>query len=509
MVASAHDKRTLITNAAWNWLGFAVSVAVTFVVCPRLVAGLGDERYGIWALVESVVAYFSLLDMGIGASVVRYVAKFEASEDQNQLDRVFSTTCALFIGAGLVALLGSAGMALLWQAPLGVPEELSSDARWLLLLLGANVACELAGGVFGSVLLGLGRFPARVASEIVLRIVGAIGMVSAVRAGYGVVAVGVVCLTLTLTKAGVHAVVVKHYLPRLRFAPSLVTMDTFRTIRGYSILAFVAMIAGRISFSTSAIVIGAFLAPEYITYYVVAARLTEYVKSGSRAITNVLTPTISALEAQGRHEAIRRVLFDVSRYVLLLVLPVEMGLLFLGKPFLTLWIGERLAELSYPTLVILSIPLFLTLLQSVSSRILYGVGKLKSFTIIVTAEAVVNLGLSVALVQWIGIEGVALALVIPNAVSNLAVMSRACHVLNVPFAAFVWRAFAKPICLAPIAPIVWLAVMHWTPIDSWLGFVFVGSIGTIGYAACAYYVEIRSRSERVRAFGQDMVEVTV
>ena len=76
-------------------------------------------------------------------------------------------------------------------------------------------------------------------------------------------------------------------------------MESFRLIRGYSFLAFVAMIAGRISFSTSSIIIGAFLTPEYITYFIIAARLTDYVKSALRSITTVLTPAISSLEALG------------------------------------------------------------------------------------------------------------------------------------------------------------------------------------------------------------------
>ena len=62
-----HNKRTLLTNAAWNWASFATSVVITFFVCPIYLRSLGDERYGIWSLVEATVAYFALLDLGIGA----------------------------------------------------------------------------------------------------------------------------------------------------------------------------------------------------------------------------------------------------------------------------------------------------------------------------------------------------------------------------------------------------------------------------------------------------------
>jgi hypothetical protein len=68
-------------------------------------------------------------------------------------------------------------------------------------------------------------------------------------------------------------------------------------------------------------------------------------------------------------------------------------------------IGIRHARLSYPTLAILSVPLFLALSQSVGGRILYGIGRLRWFTVISIAQAVVNLLLSIALIGPLGIEG--------------------------------------------------------------------------------------------------------
>src|SRR5689334_18156139 len=79
---SIASRMPLLTNAAANWIGFAAQVVVAFFVSPLLIHGLGDERYGVWSLVDSVLAYLTLFDLGIGASLVRYVARFEAQRDQ-------------------------------------------------------------------------------------------------------------------------------------------------------------------------------------------------------------------------------------------------------------------------------------------------------------------------------------------------------------------------------------------------------------------------------------------
>ncbi len=498
----SHNKRTLLLNAAWNWSGFATTVVVTFVVCPIYIRSLGDERYGIWSLVEVTVAYFALLDLGIGASIVRYVAKFEALEDRDRLNRIFSTTCAIFIAAACLTLTVSAGLAFLWERPLGVPAELSVDTRWLLFLLGCNVAVELVAGVFGAVLLGLGRFPARVTVDIVLRIAGAAVMVTVLWAGYGLLGIAIVCLAATLIKGLLLALLARHYLPDLRFSPSLIGMDTFRIIRGYSFLAFVAMIAGRISFSTDAIVIGAFLSPEYITYFVVAARLTEYAKSSVASLTSALTPAVSTLHARGNMDAIRAAFLRATRLVLWVSLPVQAGFLVLGKPFLTLWLGERYAAQSFPVLVILAISLGFSLSQATSGRILYGLGDLTWFTGNSVAMAVANLLISVLLVTKYGIEGVALGTAIPCVLANVALARHTCRRLDVRFGEYVVRAVGVPLLSIGVAVAMWLVLIWIHPITTWCAFLLTGAVGTASYAAIGCLVEVGFGSALVSHFAR-------
>src|SRR5712692_11751545 len=97
--------RRIIMNAVANWIGFAVQLIVAFFMSPILVHGLGAPRYGVWSLVESVLAYLMLFDLGVAASVVRYVARFEANGDLIRLNRIFSTSLGIFAAAGSVAML--------------------------------------------------------------------------------------------------------------------------------------------------------------------------------------------------------------------------------------------------------------------------------------------------------------------------------------------------------------------------------------------------------------------
>jgi O-antigen/teichoic acid export membrane protein len=495
MRASASTgKFNLLTNALVNFLGFAVHVGVTLWLAPLLLHGLGDRRYGIWALVESVLAYLMLFDLGVAASVVRYVARFEASHDQAGLNRVFSTSVCIFLVAGAGILAAACGCALAGGFLLDIPLDLQPEARALMVLLGFNLAVGLPLSVFPCILDGLGRYPAKTGIRIASLAIRVPLFLAVLHDRGGLIGLAWIITGLNLLENLTLAVVVQGYVPALRFSFRLANRATFQIIRGYSCDAFLAMIAGRISFQTDAIVIGAFVAPQYIAFFAIAAKLVDYAKSSVRTMTTVLTPAVSTLEARGDLRAIRRMLLKSSRYVLWCILPVQFGLLILGKPFLAVWLrSTEYAARSYPTLVILALPLGLALAQSISGRILYGMGRLRWFARLVLAEAVVNLALSVWLVRWLGIEGVAWGTTVPNLIANMVTAAYVCRLLRVNVLTYLRRSFFAPLAAASLLAAGWLWADRAFDLQSWSALMVTGLGGLAGYLLLMLGIEVRPR----------------
>jgi O-antigen/teichoic acid export membrane protein len=483
----------LVTNAAANGIGFVTQVIVAFVASPILVHHLGDNRYGVWSLVESVLVYFTLFDFGVGASVVRYVARFEACADHDRLNRVFSTSLAIFAAFGALAFALVVAVAQLGATPLGVPASFASDTQWLFLLLGANLTVSLTFGVYPAVLEGLGHFPTKNAIRSGLLLLRTALMITCVYRGGGLPELAGIVLLCNIGEHLGFGLAAHRALPVLRCHPSLCDLETLRTIAGYSLNAFLAMVAGRISFQTDALVIGAFLAPRFITFFVIAARLVNYSKELLRAVTAVLTSAVSSLEARGDHANIRQLFVDGTRWVLLLAVPVQVGLIVLGRPFLRLWLGADYVAPCYPVLLILSAPLALALSQSVSARILYGTGQLRWFSRAMLAEALCNLALSLILVRSHGIEGVAWGTTVPNVIANIAVAWYTGRSLGVSLRDYVVGGFVRPLMLMPVPIVIWaVGQCHGEP-TSWLELIVLGALGLASYALLAAIVEFGPR----------------
>jgi O-antigen/teichoic acid export membrane protein len=486
-------KRNILTNAAANWLGYASQLVVAFFLTPILNGALGNDRYGIWSLVESILAYLFLLDFGIGASVVRFVAKFEAIRDYAQVNRVFSTSICIFLAAGLLAMGLAVGLAFLVLPCFDkIPADLGPEARWLLIILGMNLGLGLPLKVFACVLDALGRYPVQSALRTGGLLLRTSLLLVVAQSGGGLVPLAWVIMTCNVLEYGVLGFLAWRYLPELRFSFALADLDTLKTIRGFSVDAFLAMIAGRISFQTAAIVIGAFLGSAPITFFAIASRLVDYAKDSLRALTTVLTPAVSVMEARGDKPGIQGVLFNATRYILWMVLPVQVGLMILGKPFLELWMKHdpSIAANGHVPLLILATPLVLALPQMVAARILYGMGRLRWFARAALAEALVNLLLSLALVVPLGIQGVALGIALPNLLGSAALVYYICRTLGVRVTAYLRYTFLAPLTTALFLGSGWLAVAQWSAVTSWKTLIATGVAGLAGYGLVGLLVEV-------------------
>src|ERR1035441_8232771 len=83
-------------SVLWSWLGVLFSLVSGLFLSPYVIHHLGDERYGIWALVFSLVDYYGLVDFGFRSAVVKYAAHFRATGEMDRLETLISTGLAYF-----------------------------------------------------------------------------------------------------------------------------------------------------------------------------------------------------------------------------------------------------------------------------------------------------------------------------------------------------------------------------------------------------------------------------
>jgi O-antigen/teichoic acid export membrane protein len=481
------ENRRLLKDGAINVTGYVVSLVLAFVMTPILVEGLGKQPYGVWTLVESVVMYLALVDAGVGAALVRFVAKYNGANDSEGISEVFNTNVAIFTVAGLMAAICTTFLCIYAPIIFQLPADLQTDARWLLAAGGFTFSLGLPLAAYSSTLTGLRKYARINLIQNSLLAIRYALLCVVIACDGGLRGVAIALVVTSIVGHAWRALTVHRLLPSLRLSLGCVTFASVHKIFGYSAYVFMASAANKLQ--ANALIIGMFLTPEYITFYAVGSLL---LKRGSTLICAglvVLTPAFSTLEGRADHEGIRRLYVSGMKYGLLAVIPFQLGLLFFGRPFLALWIGPEIANESYVVLWILTLALPLTACHWVSNRMLQGVGKVKVYAFYSIVQAVVNVLLSLVLVNWLGLAGVALSSAVCLSAYALVVTITAFRVVRLSFASCWLDILLRPVLLACALALVWGASILSYPISSWLSLIAHASLGITLYAFAALSLE--------------------
>src|SRR5712691_9476533 len=89
-------------SVALNWIALVVSIGVAFFLSPFVVHRLGNVAYGVWTLVNSMIAYMGLLDLGLRGAVTRFVSKYHANGEHLESSRAVSAAFRFRLWIGLV-----------------------------------------------------------------------------------------------------------------------------------------------------------------------------------------------------------------------------------------------------------------------------------------------------------------------------------------------------------------------------------------------------------------------
>ena len=81
----------IVTNTLSNGLKVLVSLGINLIIPPFLIAHLGVEIYGIWALLVAVSTLVYLFDLGLQPALMKYVAEAYTNGDINQINRYANT----------------------------------------------------------------------------------------------------------------------------------------------------------------------------------------------------------------------------------------------------------------------------------------------------------------------------------------------------------------------------------------------------------------------------------
>lgn len=490
----------LKAGAVISYINLLIGNIIPFIYTPIMLRMLGQAEYGLYGIAHSIMGYISLLNFGIGGTIVRYLSKYRAEGNREQEARVaglfikiYTVVCALILVAGFAF----AANAEMYSRSLSAGEV--DTLRVLVILMTLNTAVFLPFSVFSSVVIA---YECHIFSKLV-------GMLSAVLSpvlhlillhlGFGSVGLVVGSTILNFLTYGLYT---WFALVRIQMRLSFKKAEAglLKEILKFSSFVFLASIVDTLYWTTDKLIIGWAKGTKDTAVYNIGATFNTYVTALSSAISGLLVPKLTQMAVKDApKEAFSEIFIKVGRLQFIIVSFIVSAFVAFGRQFIALWAGPEYS-LSYYVALLTMIPVTIPLIQNTGINILYALNKHKFRSVVYACIAVVNVVLTFWWVEEYGIVGAAMATCLAYVVGNILIINWYYHKrigIDIPL---FWKNILAMLPVMLVTGISAWFLLDRLVLNNWLVFFAAAAVYSVVYFALAYrFMMNRYEREIVKA----------
>lgn len=419
------DSRRILRNTAFNIAGRFWMLLVNLFLTPLILSYLGDTRFALWALFWSATVWFSLMDLGLGVSVIREVAEAKAEGRHEDIGRivssaiVFNLMIALLVWAACLVLAPYIATALHVSSVL-IPDTIAllSIGPLVFLLLGLiNVLTNCLRGLQRYDLINLILFVVSFANIAGVWLalhwsLGIPGLLAAVA--------GVYALQLALVRYALHRIE-----GDLAFGMRLASLDWIRRMLPFGLRLQVANLAELASYHADKFILARFVPLYFVTVYDLGGKVASVMRDLPYMLTSAIFPAATQLHARKDEEKFWSLYTRGSKYLWVCTTPLFFGLVLTAHLLILVWLGY-VAEEVYHTVLVLGFAYWVVVNQAMWLNVAIATGWSKPVMHAAIVQTVANIALSWWWVGWFGLYGALAATALTLTVVNLGLYLRFC-----------------------------------------------------------------------------------
>ncbi len=476
-----------------SYISIIASTIVQILYTPVLIGKLGQNEYGIYSLVYSIIGYLTVLDLGFGNAIVVYTSKYRTNkmyDDEKRLHGMFKiifSIISIFVFLlGFVLLLNVDNI-------FGNTMTLSeiSKIKTMMMILIFNLFITFQFNIYSSIISAYEKFIVQKVLAILNTILKPILMLPLLFMGFKSIAL---CIVVTIVNI---IILLTNYLYcryklNIRIKFSGFDKELFKKVLNYSIYVFLGTVISKVNWSVDQFILGATSGSKEISIYSIAATLNQLYISLSVAISGVFLPKMTKMVTKGADgHALTEELIRIGRLQCFIIFLMVSGFVLFGQYFIELWVGKDFLQSYYVTLILI-IPLSFELIQNLGLSIMQAMNKFKFRSISQTIMAIFNVIISIYLAKRYGAIGSAIGTGIAILLCNVIIINIYYYkVIKLDIIKF-WKIIIKQ-CFPLMIPICIILILKKCIIMSnLLSFLIFGSIYVITYALVSYLFSMNS-----------------
>lgn len=406
-----NNSNQLKTGIVLNYVNILLGNLIPVFYTPVMLSLLGQEEYGLYKLSSSVTSYLSLISLGIGSAVTRYLIKAREEDGKEAEEKVLGLFMVIFqiiaVASVILGIILTCNLDIWYGRSLST-EELSR-MKILVLLMVFNMALNFSQSPYLAVVNAHEKFFFLQCVNIVTTCLGPLLNLVVLFLGFASVGMAVSTLIVGLICRCAYTVYVKKCI-RLKTKYRDLPTYLLKEILIFSFWMFVANVVGQLYNATDTILIGAIpaLATVGVAVYSVGNTFNGIVFSLTTGISSLLAPKANKMVFRGAsNDELTDLAIRTGRIQCYIITLIVTGFISFGQPFISFYAGDGYAD-AYWVAILMMVPNMIPLVQSVCLSIITAQNKHQFRSLVYLGIAILNVIGTWFLLEPMGIIGAAL-----------------------------------------------------------------------------------------------------
>lgn len=461
---------------------------IGLIYTPYLLFKLGQNEFGLFSLVSSIVAYLTIFDFGFGNAIIRYTAKFRAEKKINEQYSMFGLFFTIYSIIGVIVLV----LGIIFYINIDyffkntMDNEEIEKAGILILIMIFNLSITFPFSIFGSIISGYEKYVFQKIIQIIRIILNTFLMIVLLEYGYKSIPL-VICISFF----NIFSLFVNWwyciYKLNIKFHFKNFKLAFFKEISLYSFYIFLNVIMDKVYWGSGQFILASLIGTSAVAIFALAIQLQQMYMSFSTAITGVFLPKVTTLVTiENSEKQISDLFIKTGRIQFIVMSFILTGFILFGKQFIYLWAGESYGDV-YTISLIFFIPLTVPLIQNMGITILQARNQMKFRSVLYIIIALLSLFFQIPLAKKYGSIGVAIAISFALTVGQILIMNIYYYKKqNIDIPSF-WKEIGKMSIIPALIGIGTYYLFNHFDIVSVLDFIIAIFVFTFIYYSCFWF----------------------
>ena len=371
-----------------------IGMLLSIIYTPLLLSYLGEESYGVWSTILSVINWINYFDVGIGQGLRNTLTRYITNKDKTRAQKAVTTSYVILSAIAVTLLI--LGWLLIFIFDMNKFFNTGINIRPVLLVSFTGISITFVVSLSKTLLYATQQAEKVGYITLAIQVVNLIGIVllsATTESNILLVAIVIALSGILVNSTFSIGVWVKYkYLqPRKGYFDR----TEIKTICSIGIKFLIIQIAALILYSTDNMIITQLFGPSKVTPYSTSYTALGAINGIFVALISPLWSRITVAVEQKDYQWIRNIIIKLDLMLPLMAIVLALIAVFF-EPISRIWLGKRLI-FDNGLIVCMALYYLLTIWSSIYATAMNGMGLINIELVLGTLMAVVNIPLSIFL----------------------------------------------------------------------------------------------------------------